>query len=100
MIVSCEMLDPVSVGAVIPIDVAAPFSATVRVGEATTGAVVSICSPVIVAAAPVRTAALPAPSVMLAPVGRMTPVTARAAAFCPAATVALNTRLLPPEPLT
>ena len=53
----------------------------------TVGVVVSICSvPAGLVTAPVRLAALPAPSVMVAAL-RLTAVTARSAVFWPAATV-------------
>ena len=53
----------------------------------TVGVVVSICRvPAGLVTAPVRSAALPAPSLTVA-VLRLTAVTARSAVFCPAATV-------------
>ena len=68
-----------------------PAPAVMPVPDATTddtvGAVVSICSvPAGLVTAPVRLAALPAPSLTVA-VPRLTAVTARSAVFWPAATV-------------
>ena len=51
-----------------------------------TGAVVSICGPLWVRPATDRLAALPDPSVTVAPL-RLKPVAASAGVFCPAATV-------------
>ena len=69
----------VAAAAVMPV----PDAAT----DDTVGVVVSICRvPAGLVTAPVRLAALPAPSVMVPPL-RLTAVTARSAVFWPAATV-------------
>ncbi len=65
----------------------------------TAGAVVSICGPLWVRPASDRLAALPAPSVIVTPVGRLIAVAASEAAFWPAATVVLKISALVPEPL-
>ena len=99
-IVSCAAVWVGSVGAARPITDAAAFSPTVIDSDETVGAMVSTWSPAKLALAPVSTAALPAASIIEAPIERAAPVTASAAVFCPAATVVLNTRLAVPEPDT
>ena len=67
----------------VPLLIPAPDATT----DATVGAVVSICSvPAGLVTAPVMVAALPAPSVIVAPLA-LNAVTARSDVFCPAATV-------------
>ena len=70
--------------------VRSPAPAVIPVPEVVTddtvGVVVSICGPLWVRPVSDRLAALPAPSLIVAPL-RLTAVAASAAVFCPAATV-------------
>ena len=68
-----------------------PAARTPVAGESmilvTVGVAVSICGPVWVRPVSDRLAALPAPSAIVTPVGRLTAVAASEAVFWPAATV-------------